>query len=545
MSTVISKSMLTDVATELLKKAATEYPMRYLDKILAAYDRETSEASRSAIASVIENVSYAAEESRCICQDTGVPVFHVYLNPGVSVLINIAAALTHATAQASRDIPLRQNVIEPFTMENSGDNTGWGVPFIYYHYDCEPGPMRLRVELKGFGGEIKSSSDWIITSTRNMENAVLAYVLNSVILSKGEACLPSFLGIGVGGYAADATANAKDAIFRDLSSPAPAKTPFEARIERCVNALGLGTGGLGGEVTTMEVYVESRGTHTAVSSVAVAHQCWASRGSEAAIGEDGVSYITPHLERDEASQVRARLSPASSSSSATVHELHTPVSQEDIAKLRVGDIVYLSGTVCTARDRAHRRMVVGLETGEEIPQELTQSKAIFHCGPVVSHDQCGWTVNAAGPTTSSRFTNDAAILVERGVFNIAIGKGTMGEKVRQAMNGKGAYLVAVGGCAVTYQKQIRSADPKWLDLGYPEAVWVFEMDRFGPLVVGIDPTGASLSIDVMEQVYRNARDIYRAEGLNPEERYAQYPVSLAGLSLEEVIELNKGPLSEE
>ncbi|MFC2009071.1 FumA C-terminus/TtdB family hydratase beta subunit [Chloroflexota bacterium] len=453
------------------------------------------------------------------------------------MLADIEAALRNATAQASRDIPLRQNVIEPFTMENSGDNTGWGVPFVHYYYDSEPGPLKLRVELKGFGGEIKSSADWIMTSTRNMEDAVLSYVLNSVILSKGEACLPSFLGVGVGGYAAEAVPNAKNAIFRDLSTQGPATTAFEKRLERCVNALGLGTGGLGGSVTTMGVHVETRGTHTAVSSVAVAHQCWASRGSEALVDGDVVSFITPHLDQAEAAQLRSEVSAdlAPAELGTNVCELTTPASRAAVTKLRVGDIVYLTGVVCTARDRAHRRLVLGLQCGEDVPPEIRQSRAIFHCGPVVSQSQCGWSVNAAGPTTSSRFTSDGALLAERGVFNIVVGKGTMGDKMIEALKGRGVYLTAVGGCAVTYQKRIRSASPRWLDLGYPEAVWVFDMERFGPLVVGIDSTGASLSAGVMNQVYSNARDIYREEGLNPMERYAQYPVSLAGLSLEEII----------
>jgi len=539
LSIVIPQQVLTEVATALLKKAATEYPRRYLDKILAAYESEKNQASRSALASVIENVSYAVQEARCLCQDTGVPVFHVYLNPDVMVEGDIETALSDATATATKEIPLRQNVVEPFTSENSGDNTGWGVPFVHYHYVSEPGPLKLRVELKGFGGEIKSSADWIMTSTRNMENAVLAYILNSVILSKGEACLPSFLGVGVGGYAAEAVSNAKDAIFRDLSAPARPATEFENRLHRCVNALGLGTGGLGGNVTTMGVYVESRGTHTAVSSVAVAHQCWASRGSEALVDGKEVSFITPHMTKVEASQLLSRFSAgsASPSSGANVYELNTPVSEAEVTKLRVGDIVFLTGVVCTARDRAHRRMVLGMESGEGILPEMEQSRAVFHCGPVVTQCQCGWSVNAAGPTTSSRFTNDGAFLAERGVFNVIIGKGTMGEKMRTALKGRGVYLIAVGGCAVTYQKRIQSANPQWLELGHPEAVWVFDMERFGPLVVGIDSTGASLSLDVMDRVYGNARDIYRNEGLNTEERYAQSPVSLAGLSLEEVIDM--------
>jgi len=76
-------------------------------------------------------------------------------------------------------------------------------------------------------------------------------------------------------------------------------------------------------------------------------------------------------------------------------------------------------------------------------------------------------------------------------------------------------------------------------LGYPEAVWIFDVSNLGPLVVGIDSTGNSLMEEVMEAVYENARRIYREEGLDPHKRYVQYPQTFAGLSLEEVIEKAK------
>ncbi len=175
----------------------------------------------------------------------------------------------------------------------------------------------------------------------------------------------------------------------------------------------------------------------------------------------------------------------------------------------------------------------------EIPKEILDNGVIFHCGPVIAKDSDRWCVNAAGPTTSSRFTDDAAFLVDQGIIKVALGKGTMGAKMINALRGKGVYLEAVGGCAVTYQKMINQTKVNWLDLGYPEAVWVFDVTHFGPLVVGIDSQGNSLAQGVMEEVYENARDIYSREGLDPCKRYIQYPQTFAGLSLEEVIEKSR------
>jgi fumarate hydratase class I len=548
----ISEKMVSKAAANLLAKAATQYPKNYLEKIIRAFEKEEREAGRSVMASIIENILYGVEGPGCLCQDTGVPVFHVYLNPSVSVNGDIVSAVTEGTIKATEEIPLRQNVVEPFSYVNLGNNTGWGVPFVHFHYWPHLGPMKMRAELKGFGGEIKSSFDWIFNSSRNMENAVLAYVLNSVLLSKGEPCPPSFLGIGVGGYGVEAAINAKNAVFRELTYKVPGNNPkvydecinqFEKRILRCINQLGLGPMGIGGNTTTLGVYVERRGTHTAATSVAVTHQCWASRGSEALLFENKVDYITPHLETQEVPALRKKLSQLLSRTrrDGKVYEFNMPVHPQDILKLRVGDVVYLNGKICTSRDGAHRRMVenVKADKREGIPEEILNYKAIYHCGPVIAKEGENWCVNAAGPTTSSRFTNDSAFLVQNDIFNMVIGKGTMGRKMLAALKGKGVYLNATGGCAITYQKKIAKTEVKWLELGYPEAVWIFDVDHFGPLIVNIDSEGNSLSEKVMDEVYENVRNVYRMEGLDPNERYAQYPLTFAGLCLEEVIEKAK------
>ncbi len=548
----ISQKRITEIAYKLLDNAAKNYPKNYFDKLFEGLTNEENRGSKGVIASIIENILCAAEESACLCQDTGIPTFHIYLNPGILIEGDIHAAITEATIRATEEVPIRKNVIEPFTFKNPGNNTGWGTPFIYFHYDNISGPMRIRAELKGFGGEIKSTADWVFTSTENMENAVLAYVLNNVMLSKGEGCAPGFLGIGIGGYVSEAMLNAKNAVFRELNQKVSDNTAYnndsrvhrlEERIFCCVNSLGLGPMGDGGMTTTLGVYAERRGTHTAVSPVAVSQQCWASRGSEALVTEEKVQYLTPHLTKEEVPELRKTLSREVSRSegNGNIYQLTTPISTEDILKLCVRDIVYLNGTICTSRDGAHRRMVEKVKEGRkhEIPKEILDNGVIFHCGPVIAKDSDRWCVNAAGPTTSSRFTDDAAYVVGQGIIKVALGKGTMGAKMINALRGKGVYLEAVGGCAVTYQKMINQTKVNWLDLGYPEAVWVFDVTHFGPLVVGIDSQGNSLAQGVMEEVYENARDIYSREGLDPCKRYIQYPQTFAGLSLEEVIEKSR------
>jgi fumarate hydratase class I len=378
-----------------------------------------------------------------------------------------------------------------------------------------------------------------------MEDAVLSYVLHNVMISKGEGCIPGFIGIGVGGYAGEAVSNARNAVFRELTQKENASLEdafirrIEERIFRCVNRLGLGPMGGGGDTTTLGVYMERRGTHTAMSPVAVCQQCWASRGSEALITEDNVEYITPHLELEDVPLLSEMLSGELSKTGGEIYRFHTPVPIEDILKLRVGDVVYLNGTICTARDGAHRRMADLVRSGDRdrIPGEILQNGTIYHAGPVVSETPDGWCISAAGPTTSSRFSDEAALLIENGIMNLIVGKGTMGDRAVRALKNRGAYLKAVGGCAVTYKRSILRNRVAWLDLGFPEAVWIMEVKEFGPLVVGIDARGGSLANNVMENVYENARGIYQEEGLDPFKRYVQYPQTFSGVSLEELIAL--------
>lgn len=545
---IISQETLTDVAYHLLINAATRYPTNYFEKLLHCLEREKILRARRVLTSIIENIISATEESLPLCQDTGIPTFHVYLNPGVSIKGDLKAAFHEAVVRATSEVPLRKNVLEPFSLCNSGDNTGWGAPFLYFHYDSIPGPLRIRAEMKGFGGEIKTTADWIFTSTRNMEDAVLAYVLNNVVLSRGESCMPGFLGIGVGGYASEAAFNAKNAVFRGLSEKTPGTVDdsllsIEDRILRCVNSLGIGPMGGGGTTTTMDVYLERRGAHTASTPVAVSHQCWASRGSEALVSGSGQEYITPHLRKEDTAVLREKFSneEAKCKTDRNVHFLNTPIRIDDIRKLRVLDVVYLNGVICTLRDRAHSRMVELVRDGKlgEIPQELLENGVIYHSGPIAVAGSGGFRVFAAGPTTSSRFSDDAGFLVDHGIMKVVIGKGTMDANVKNSLKNKGVFMTAVGGCSAKYQKMISQTDVKWLDLGYPEALWIFKVENFGPLIVEIDSLGNSLNESVVEHVYENAREIYRQEGLDPHKRYIQYPQTFAGLSLEEIIEREK------
>jgi fumarate hydratase subunit beta len=198
------------------------------------------------------------------------------------------------------------------------------------------------------------------------------------------------------------------------------------------------------------------------------------------------------------------------------YKFKLPVSETEIRKLKVNDILYLSGTVVTARDQAHKRALDWAKEGKLLPVNL-EGLAVFHCGPVMNKQGEKWVAVAAGPTTSTRMDLFEDKFIEAFKPRIIVGKGGMGKRTADAMAKFGAvYCAFTGGAAVLAAKSIkRVAGVEWLDLGMPEAMWILEVELFGPLVVAIDSNGNNLFADVAQKVEANKQEIYRKLCLQP------------------------------
>ena len=190
-------------------------------------------------------------------------------------------------------------------------------------------------------------------------------------------------------------------------------------------------------------------------------------------------------------------------------EVYTPISERVIRRLRVGDQVYLSGVIITARDAAHKRIIRYIQEARDLPFSL-EGSALYHCGPIVRRLNGEWRVLAAGPTTSMRMEPFEAELVKMGV-KVIIGKGGMGDKTKDSLRRYGSvYCAFTGGAAALAAKHVESVvDVKWLDLGMPEAVWILRVKRFGPLIVSMDSHGRSLYEEVRSEAMRNLEEILK------------------------------------
>ena len=175
------------------------------------------------------------------------------------------------------------------------------------------------------------------------------------------------------------------------------------------------------------------------------------------------------------------------------YHFDVPVSTEEIRKLHVGDIIYVSGKIFTARDEAHHMML----EKDNLPFDPSKM-ALFHCGPLMKKENGKWQVISAGPTTSSRMEIFEDKFIEKYGINIIIGKGGMGERTEQALQKHGGvYTAYTGGAGALAADRVEEVlEVHWLDeLGMPEAVWIFKAKEFGPLVVAIDSHGKSIYRD--------------------------------------------------
>ena len=179
--------------------------------------------------------------------------------------------------------------------------------------------------------------------------------------------------------------------------------------------------------------------------------------------------------------------------------LTTPLSDEDVTKLKIGDKVLLNGAIYTGRDAAHKRLVELLDQGEDLPIDI-QGQVIYYVGP--SPAKPGKPIGSAGPTTSYRMDPYAPKLIAKGLKGM-IGKGPRGETVVESMKRfKSVYFGAVGGAAALIAKAIKSAEVvAYEDLG-TEAIRRLVVEDF-PVIVAQDAHGGDLYQEGIEKYQRS------------------------------------------
>jgi tartrate/fumarate subfamily iron-sulfur-dependent hydro-lyase beta chain len=206
------------------------------------------------------------------------------------------------------------------------------------------------------------------------------------------------------------------------------------------------------------------------------------------------------------------------------YELRTPLREEELRRLKIGDAVYVTGEVLTVRDTAYERILTALDSRQPLPFDL-KGKVIWHAGPITKQEDGKWKPVCVGSTTSSRFTGPAARLIEEMGARMVVGKGFMGPRVSNALAKFGAvYVLTTGGTAAYYASQIPEViTVHWLDLGMPAAVWVLKVNRLGPLIVALDSHGKNIFDELQSRVDDSLKRILADLDIDPQHKYLWWP----------------------
>ncbi|UCE29285.1 MAG: fumarate hydratase [Candidatus Bathyarchaeota archaeon] len=289
---MVTQNVVENVAVKLLRLAVTELPKDVKLALKNAYRQEESKAGKTQLKAILENIELAEKTHTPMCQDTGVIIFYVKAGAQVKDLGRIEEALRNATKRATKEVPLRPNAVNPFTQENTGDNTGRFIPFI--HWEIAPGnDLEITVFPKGGGCENVCALGMLRPG--DGINGLKRFAVDTIIRAGAKPCPPNIIGVAVGGGADIAMKLAKKTLLRPLNqlNPDLKLAKLEKELYEAANSTGIGPMGLGGKFTVLGVHVEYAERHPASYPAAVAVQCWAARRSSACIHSDGtVEYLT-------------------------------------------------------------------------------------------------------------------------------------------------------------------------------------------------------------------------------------------------------------
>jgi fumarate hydratase class I len=488
---------LEESLLRLITETATNLPSDVRRAIKRASDKEHSGTqSRQALSIIKLNVDMARENISPICQDTGMPTFYVHTPVGVNQIV-IRRAINSMVEEATRSGKLRPNSVDSITGRNSGLNLGPGTPVIHFE-QWERDDIEVLLILKGGGCENKNIQyslpaelEHVGTAGRDIEG-VFKCILHAIWQAQGQGCSAGFLGVCIGGDRTSGYSSAKEQLFRDVDdvNPNPVLAELEQRVMTHADSLKVGTMGFGGAVTLLGCKIGALNRLPASFFVSVAYNCWAYRRLgvrlDASTGE-----ITNWMFRDEAPESLADAEGIPTT--GREFTFNTPLTEDDVRNLKVGDVVILNGPMVTGRDAIHKYL-----STHDSPTDLNGA-VLYHCGPVMLRDEDGvWHVKAAGPTTSIREEPYQADILRKFGVRAVIGKGGMGARTLRGLQESGAvYLNAIGGAAQFYAEKITGVTGVDLleEFGVPEAMWHLNVQGF-VAVVTMDSHGASLHADV-------------------------------------------------
>jgi fumarate hydratase subunit alpha len=259
-----SKELLPTLS-EMLLHTTTELPADILGAIKEAHAHETKDIAKKQLEAIL-NSAALSDQGQLPLFVSGELANHLPV---------VEDTLVQAVQQLTSKSAMRANVVNPLTRKNTGTNTGLNQPEILI--DKSTKKTMMKMILKGAGSENFTNLRMMIPTASRQD--ILKHILQVIIEAGGKTCPPNILGIGIGGSAIQAMFNSKLALLREIGSrnSDPEVAKFEESILKAGNELGIGTMGLGGDTTLLDVHIETAGTHTACLPLAISFGCWANR----------------------------------------------------------------------------------------------------------------------------------------------------------------------------------------------------------------------------------------------------------------------------
>ncbi len=272
---------------------------KYLpDDVEAALEKlaetETEERARTMYGCILDDLALAKELDRPLCQDTGVLQFFLEVGTEFPYMGELESVLEEASAKATKESPLRPNVVEPLGEHNTGTNVGYGAPYIEYELVPGGSDLRLRMYMAGGGCSLPGRSK-VLMPLEGVKG-IRRFISETIVEWGVNACPPLCIGIGLGTCAATSAMLSKKALLRPVGTRAesPKVAELEDVIEADLNALGIGPLGFGGSASVMSVNIEAAGHHPATLGVGITTGCWATRRGEILIHKDLTCEILSH-----------------------------------------------------------------------------------------------------------------------------------------------------------------------------------------------------------------------------------------------------------
>jgi fumarate hydratase subunit alpha len=277
---MITQKQVEGVICNLFKQAVIELPSDVRKALEEAYKREEQDIARTNLEAVLENIQAAEELEIPMCQDTGLPI--VFVKLGKLEVENLYEGIRKGVEKATKEIPLRPNVVDPLTRVNTGNNLGRRIPQVDIEL-VEGEYIEFTVFPKGFGSE--NNNALMMGLPGDGVEGIKKFVVDTVIKAGGKPCPPTVVGVGIGGSSDMAMKLAKKALLREVGVLHNEEriAELEKEILKLINDTGIGPMGLGGKTTALDVKIEYADTHTAGLPVGVCIQCWADRHASAVL----------------------------------------------------------------------------------------------------------------------------------------------------------------------------------------------------------------------------------------------------------------------